>query len=153
VLDAWGDRPALVFGRWSVPRPERVRQVLTWEKGLDSGGRGDAASPWHRNTEEIYVLGRGFLRGTHARSAVLRYRAPVNTQPKYHPTEKPVALLRELISVCPPEWVVLDPFLGSGSTLVAAAELGRRAIGVEIDPEYVDTALRRLAQRSLFQAM
>ena len=152
VLARWAPRPALVFGRWTEAKPPGTRQVLTWEKGLDHGGTGDLSLPWRRNTEEIYGIGKGFLAPTTARSAVLRYRAPVNTQPKHHPTEKPVALMRELISVCPEEWVILDPFMGSGSTLRAAADLGRRAIGVEIDPAYVETALRRLGQRSLFQA-
>ena len=152
VLAAWAPRPALVFGRWSEQKPPGTRQCLTWEKTLDHGGCGDLSLPWRRNTEEIYVVGKGFLPPTTAKSAVLRFRAPVNTQPKHHPTEKPVALMRELISVCPPEWVILDPFMGSGSTLRAAADMGRRAIGVEIDPAYAETAVRRLGQRSLFQA-
>lgn len=152
VLARWAPRPALVFGRWSEQKPPGTRQTLTWEKTLDRGGTGDLSLPWRRNTEEIYVVGKGFLAPTTARSAVLRFRAPVNTQPKHHPTEKPTSLMRELLSVCPEEWVILDPFCGSGSTLRAAADMGRRAIGVEIDPAYVETALRRLGQRSLFQA-
>ena len=152
VLVAWAPRPALVFGRWSEQKPPGTRQCLTWEKGLDHGGRGDLTLPWRRNTEEIYVVGKGFLAPTTARSAVLRFRAPTNGHPRHHPTQKPTSLMRELISVCPKEWVILDPFLGSGSTLRAAADMGRRAIGVEIDPGYVETALRRLGQRSLFQA-
>jgi site-specific DNA-methyltransferase (adenine-specific)/modification methylase len=63
-----------------------------------------------------------------------------------HPTQKPVAVLRRLI-----EWgsnpgdLVLDPFMGVGSTGVAALELGRRFVGIDIDPAYVDAARRRLA--------
>lgn len=151
VLASWAPRPALVFGRWTEAKPPGTRQVLTWEKGLDHGGLGDLSLPWRRNTEEIYVIGKGFLAPTTTRSAVLRHRAPANGHPRYHPTQKPVALMRELLSVCPEEWVILDPFMGSGSTLRAAADLGRRAIGVELDPGYVETALRRLGQRSLFQ--
>ena len=151
VLEAWGRHPALIFGKWSVPRPPGTRQVLTWEKGLDHGGIGDLSLPWYRNTEEIYVLGQGFLRPAKAKSAVLRHRGRPNTQPHFHPAEKPTSLLIDLLQACPPEWIILDPFAGSGTTLRAAADLGRRAIGMEIDPHHVATAIRRLGQQSLFQ--
>jgi|DEB0MinimDraft_6_1074348.scaffolds.fasta_scaffold03244_5 site-specific DNA-methyltransferase (adenine-specific) len=62
-----------------------------------------------------------------------------------HPTVKPVALMRYLIQlVTPPNSVVLDPFNGSGSTGMAAVELGHRYIGCELDPAYVDIATRRI---------
>ncbi len=66
---------------------------------------------------------------------------------EYHPTEKPVALMREVIS-----WtrgVVCDPFMGSGSTGVAAVQLGRSFVGVEINKQYFDIACKRIedAQR------
>ena len=61
-----------------------------------------------------------------------------------HPTVKPVALIADvLLDASIRGELVLDPFLGSGSTLIAAEKLGRRARGVEIDPHYVDTAIRR----------
>lgn len=69
-----------------------------------------------------------------------------------HPTEKPVALLWQLISTVTPQGgVVLDPFAGSGSTLVAAAEGGYRGIGIEREAEYVAIAEARLngVQRGL----
>jgi adenine-specific DNA-methyltransferase len=65
---------------------------------------------------------------------------------KLHPTQKPVEALKSLISsFCPPDGVVLDPFAGSGSTLVAAKQLGRRFLGIEIDQQYCRTAAARLA--------
>lgn len=65
----------------------------------------------------------------------------------FHPTVKPLALLRHLIRLTTKEGtVVLDPFLGSGSTAVAALLEGRRYLGVEVNPEYLAVAQRRLAE-------
>jgi site-specific DNA-methyltransferase (adenine-specific) len=62
-----------------------------------------------------------------------------------HTTEKPVPLLEQLIAYgCPPGGLVLDPFAGSGSTLIAARNLGRRAVGIEIDPQMCARISERL---------
>ena len=62
-----------------------------------------------------------------------------------HPTVKPVALMRYLIElVTPSNSVVLDPFTGSGSTGMAACELGHQFVGCELDPRYVEIANRRI---------
>jgi DNA modification methylase len=61
-----------------------------------------------------------------------------------HPTVKPVAMVADGILDCSSRGdVVLDPFLGSGTTLIAAERVGRRCFGIEIDPAYVDTIIRR----------
>lgn len=67
-----------------------------------------------------------------------------------HPTEKPVELLDPLIRYgCPPGGLVLDPFAGSGSTLDAARQCGRRAIGIEAREDYAEAAARRLSAQIL----
>jgi len=64
----------------------------------------------------------------------------------HHPTVKPLALMRYLVNlVTRPEHVVLDPFMGSGTTGVACMALGRRFIGVELDEGYLEIAKRRIA--------
>ena len=149
ALEFWGDRPALIFGRWSVPRPAGTRMVLTWEKG-EHVGMGDLTLPWKPNTEEVYVLGSGFV--GHRGGSVLRHLAIAGTVgradqgTRSHPTEKPLSLMRELIAKCPPDAVIVDPFAGSGTTIRAAKDLGRKAIGVELEEKYCESAAKRLAQ-------
>ena len=142
MMQAWGDGPALIFGTWRQSRPTAARHVLIWDKG-DDPGTGDLSMPWGNSHEEIYVLGRGFhgKRGP----AVLRCAKPPVNNRDGHPTPKPVALMQTLIAKCPPG-TIADPFAGSGSTLVAAKALGRRAIGVELEERYCEIAARRLAQ-------
>lgn len=65
-----------------------------------------------------------------------------------HPTPKPLALWRAILQTMPGD-VVLDPFMGSGTTLRAAMDLGRRAIGIEIEERYCEIAAKRLAQQVL----
>lgn len=63
----------------------------------------------------------------------------------FHPTQKPVRLMQALIDLTTqPEQIVLDPFAGSGSTLVAAKTLRRRYLGIERDPQFVKIARERL---------
>lgn len=148
ALTLWGPRPALMFGRWSVPRPTGTRALLTWDKG-EHVGMGDLRIPWKPNTEEIYVLGCGFQ--GHRSSSVLRHLAVAGTVgmarngTREHPTEKPAGLLSALIDKCP-LGIVADPFAGSGSTLVAAKRLGRKAIGVELEERHCETIAKRLSQ-------
>ncbi len=96
----------------------------------------------HRNNVQLGRFGRN-------RSNVWEYGGATsgNTAEDdfgLHPTVKPVALIRDaILDVSAPGDLVIDCFLGSGSTLIAAETSGRRCLGVEIDPTYVDVALRR----------
>lgn len=68
----------------------------------------------------------------------------------FHPTEKPVGLMGSLLSVVtPPGGLVLDPFCGAGSALVAAKMLGRRAVGIEIDERFAESAAERMQDDAL----
>ena len=146
VLAAWGIKPSVVFGSWRSPKPEGVRQMLIWSKGADPG-TGDLTMPWGSSFEEIYVSGAGQIWGGPRRSAVLEYLKPGGDRRPDHPTPKPVGLMEHLIERCP-HGVVADPFAGSGSTLLAARNLGRKVIGVEIEERYCETIAKRLQQQT-----
>ena len=147
TLELW-DGPALVFGSWKIYRPKNTRQLLVWDKGK-SPGMGDLSLPWGPGHEEIYVIGSGWV-GTR-RSNV--YRVPaisaVSHDRPNHPTPKPVGLMEQLMAYAP-EGVIADPFAGSGSTLVAASNLGRTAIGCELEESYCEIIAKRLAAKTLF---
>ena len=72
-------------------------------------------------------------------------------EPRSHPTQKPLHVISWAIEKCPGEpQIILDPFMGSGTTLRAAKDLGRKAIGIEIEEKYCEIAAKRMSQEVLF---
>jgi len=123
-------------------------QMIIWVKNAAVIGRKDylpmfelVAYGWH---------GRHKMERTKAKSVLFH---PKPAASKLHPTQKPVGLLRKLIpnSTRIGEYVY-DPFLGSGSTAVACEHLGRRCIGMDLDPAYVETTLARLEKLTALKA-
>jgi site-specific DNA-methyltransferase (adenine-specific) len=87
--------------------------------------------------------------------SVLAFDIPPNSKGKLHPTQKPVALMAYMVQTYSNEGAtILDPYMGSGSTIIAAIRTGRKAIGIEKDPAHFKTACERikreLAQGDLF---
>jgi site-specific DNA-methyltransferase (adenine-specific) len=114
-------------------------QLIIWVKNSIVLGRKDY-NPQHELIAYGWFGSHKFERGK-AKSVLF---CPKPTKAKLHPTMKPVELLRKIIanSTKTGEWVY-DPFLGSGSTLIACEHLGRRCVGIELDKGYVLTAVAR----------
>ncbi len=149
VLAAWGTGPAIVFGVWSRPRPTGTKsRLIWWKKG---SAPGPTCSAFMTQDEEIYVLGKGFIATSPPQRSVIETSEPrsIEVAKIGHPTPKPVGLMETLINRCPEHWVIVDPFAGSGSTLRAAKNLGRKAIGFEIEEKYCEITAQRLAQETL----
>lgn len=117
-----------------------IRDVVIWDKMLRGQGHG-----FRHQHECILVLEKGKPRyRIPGLPNVLRFQ---RTRAVQHPHEKPVALIETLIQQSSNEWgTVLDPFLGSGTTAVAACGLNRHYLGVELDPGYYQIAKTRLQQ-------
>jgi len=144
-----------VFCRWSMVNvwmdavnslhPEfDVKNVLMWDKGTP--GMGDIEANWAFSWEAIVYAKRGRRPIPVRRSSILTFdRTP--HQHMIHPTQKPVALLEELIKMSTDKGdLVVDPFSGSGATAVAANNLGRIGLGIELDEFYIERSRERLKQ-------
>jgi DNA modification methylase len=119
-----------------------LRQVLVWVKSAFAMGRAD----YHWQHEPcLYGWRPGAphqWHGGRAQGTTLCFDRPARNGE--HPTMKPVALFQRLVeNSCPAGGVVLDPFAGSGTTLVAAHACGRRAALLEVDPRYCDVVVKR----------
>ena len=145
ALDMWGERPGMVFGSWRASAP-KCKQTLVWQKPEDAGVVGSVTG--FRNDTELVFLTGEWPRRTNVSSSVFRTRGGMHAYLNGHPHAKPVTLLEALVLHCPPG-VIADPFAGSGTTLRAAKNLGRNAIGVELDERYCEIIAKRLDQYAL----
>jgi DNA modification methylase len=124
--------PAIIWGGNYFPLPPS-RRFLVWDK-----------TPMPPS----YAFGE--LAWTNLDGNAAKWCGKVGDQipvaQRSHPTQKPVALMEWCLGFLPSARTVLDPFMGSGTTGVACAKLGRRFIGIEIDEGYFETACRRIEQ-------
>lgn len=142
---------AYVFARWdniaALPKPQ---SLVTWVK--NNWSMGDLSHEHGRQTEVcLFYRGPGHFFPAGRPSDVIQCARTGN---EYHPTEKPIGLMRAVVG-----WTsgtVFDPFMGSGTTGVACAKMGRSFVGVEIDEGYFEIACKRIrdayAQPDFFTA-
>ena len=134
-------RAVYVFCRWDnlseLPKP---KSVLAWVK--NNWSMGDLQHEHGRQWEAICFYPQEEHEFIKRIPDVIRADRTGNN---LHPTEKPVNLMAKIIQANVGD-IILDPFLGSGTTAVACKELGRNYIGIEISPEYCKIAEKRLSQ-------
>jgi site-specific DNA-methyltransferase (adenine-specific) len=150
VFSDWRQLPAATdavqMGGWTW------RGLVVWDKGVGRPMRGR----FRNHLEYVVWATNGAHTGPEDEYPSTLIAVPtVSSNEREHVTQKPVDLLRELLRVVPltPKedrpLVVLDPFMGSGSTLVAAKYAGHHAIGIEVEERYCEIAAKRLAQEVL----
>lgn len=147
-----GGGPKPLFARWTLLMDQIIgfKQAVVWDKG----GLGMGIH-FRRSYEFLLVAQNGdpcaVWNGGKTTSNVWRQKKII---PQYyeHPTEKPIDLMMEAIGLFThPDGLVFDPFMGSGTTVIAAKKLGRRAIGIDIDERWCEMAVNRLRQEVLFK--
>ena len=133
-------KPAILFGAdHFADKLPAGGMFHVWDKNPQGAVADDFSdaelfwSSWTRSRRVFRHLWKGMI------------KASERSDRRLHPTQKPVALMEDCLRLVPSAGVILDPFMGSGSTLVACAKLGRAGIGIEIDPGYFDIACRRVA--------
>jgi len=139
------NRPIAVFASPKKPWRGEFRNYLVWNKGGAVGGGGDVVKCWKQSWELIQIARNENLIGTRD-EAVLEF--PVMPSASIlHPAQKPIELMKYLLrKLLPLPSTVCDPFMGSGSTLRAAKDLGLYAIGIELEEKYCEIAAKRLQQ-------
>ncbi|MBW9334558.1 site-specific DNA-methyltransferase [Herbaspirillum sp. RU 5E] len=108
-----------------------ARAILVWDK----------EQPWE-NFSQVELAWSNFSRP----AAIFKESATRGTPDKVHPTQKPLSLMAWCIAFLPSAQTICDPYMGSGTTGIAALQLGRRFIGIERDERYFELACRRLEQ-------
>jgi len=149
ALELWADGPVALFGSPRMPDPPgNWSERLVWDK-VEPGMNG---GPFRYTHENIYLRGEGWRKRGASNFSILRFPRSDgmgNAERAQHAHRKPVGLMEAIVEAYP-EGVVADPFTGTGSTLLAARNLGRRVIGVELEERYCEIAAKRLSQNILF---
>jgi len=141
------------FRRWDVaPSAESLALLRTKASSIVLWGGNYFDAPAARcwliwdKINAVRTMADCELAWTNLDKPAKRFRGPVGVHEWGHPTEKPLGLMLWCIEQVGAAETILDPFMGSGTTGVAAVKLGRRFIGIEIEPKYFDIACRRIEE-------
>lgn len=145
--------PVCLFTDWrQLPITTDAMQSAGWVwRGLAVWDKTEAARPQmgrFRSQAEYIVWGSNGPMPLRQDVGVLPgvFRVPITQADKHHQVAKPSKLMEQIVRICPPNGIVLDPFMGSGSTAIGAIRQGRRFIGVELDEIYFNVAVQRITQ-------
>ena len=127
--------PAIVWGGNYFELPPGPGWLF-WDKENGSNGYADGELAWSNLPQA--------LRRFRWRWAGMLQQDMANKEERVHPTQKPVALMEWCLGFLPDAKTILDPFMGSGTTLVACQRMGRQGTGIELDPDYFEIACRRV---------
>jgi len=150
-----GGHRVLARKDWDVSRPSDVAFALVQsasDKQIIWGGNyfADLMPPSKGWLYWDKLMGGDFADGelawTNLDRALRKFTMCNKMAGKEHPTQKPVALMEWCLGFLPDAKTILDPFMGSGTTLVACAKLGRKGIGIELDPDYFEIACKRVEE-------
>jgi len=126
IVVVWGGN---YFTDWLPPS----MQWISWDKGQEGFSLADFELAWTNQNKAARRI-------NYPRALALK-------DVKQHPTQKPLAVMRWCIEQCKPDpQTILDPFMGSGTTGVAAIQMGRKFIGIEREPKYFEIACKRIEQ-------
>lgn len=116
-------------------------QWLIWDKGQRGFSLADFEMAWssQHKAARIFQYGRGNEKGFAPKSKEKQEFLSA------HPTQKPVEVMSWCLGFLPDAETILDPFMGSGTTGVACVQLGRKFIGIELEPKYFDISCRRIS--------
>lgn len=141
--------PFAVLSAVRIPHPPGTKATVVWNKGEHTGA-GDLRLPWKPSFELVHVGGDGWSAskrtgGIVSFNAVAGCVGSRNDGHRYHPFEKPVDLMAHFVSRAP-AGLIVDPFMGGGSTAIAAIKLGRPFAGIELKSDFFEIALNRITE-------
>jgi hypothetical protein len=148
----WGACPKYhEMRQWDQEAPQDVvaRLVARANASIVWGGNYFSLAPsrcwlmWDKSNA-VPTMGDFEMAWTSLDRPAKTFRFPVGFHANGHPTEKPLALMRWCLDFVPNARTILDPFMGSGTTGVACVKLGRKFIGIEIEPKYFEIACKRI---------
>jgi len=149
---AWAE--GVVRNEWDIAPPDDALMLQVIAKGKDAVVWGGNYFPlpisrgwliWNK-PERGFTLSEAEMAWTSRDNVVRVWDANRSDPGRNHPTQKPISLMHWCILFFPDAQTILDPFMGSGTTLRAAKDLGRKAIGIEIEERYCEIAARRMSQ-------
>jgi site-specific DNA-methyltransferase (adenine-specific) len=153
----WGKQFDQTYQNWDYQAPQDlIELVLNHSKTAIIWG----GNYFHLPISRCWLIHDKAIRGMtfadcelawtnmNANARIFTFRVPrgLHQEKRYHPTQKPVEVMTWCLSFVPEAESILDPFMGSGTTLIASKLLGKQAIGIEMNEQYCEIAAMRLSQ-------